>query len=140
MNIVVETIKQAFGENLEAVFLLILCTAILYLINIVLGTILGANNIGFKVKKFAFGFLKGLIVSISIFAFCFVLNLLSLTLALVDIKISASVLTVLEVVGVLAIWDLDMCQEIFEKIKSLKELKYLSYEDINDYSVNNERG
>ena len=139
MNIIIETIKQAFGENLEAVFLLIVCTAILYLINIVLGTILGANNIGFKVKKFAFGFLKGLIVSISIFAFCFVLNLLSLTLALVDIKISVSVITVLEVVGVLAIWDLDMCQEIFEKIKSLKELKYLTYEDVNDYSVN-ERG
>lgn len=141
MKIIIETIQKAFSENLEAVFLLIVVTALLYLINIVLGTILGTFNIGFNLKKFLFGFLKGLIASLCIFAFCYALNLLALTLKLVDIVVSVDVLTVLEVIVVLSTWAIDLSKEIFEKVKSLKELKYIKYEDVsvNDYATD-ERG
>lgn len=143
MKVIIETIQNAFSENLEAVVLLIVVTGILYLINIILGTILGTFDIGFNLKKFLFGFLKGLIASLCIFVFCYALNLLALTLKLVDIVISVDVLTVLEVITVLAVWDIDLSKEIFEKIKSLKELKYVKYEDVsklvNDYSTD-ERG
>lgn len=143
MKVIIETIRNAFSENLEAVFLLIVVTAILYLINILLGTILGTFDVGFNFKKFLFGFLKGLVASICIFVFCYALNLLALTLKLVDIVISVDVLTVLEVITVLAVWCIDLAKEIFEKIKSLKELKYINYKDVsklvNDYTTD-ERG
>jgi len=141
MKVIIDTIQNAFSENLEAVVLLIVVTALLYLINIILGTILGTFNIGFNLKKFLFGFLKGTVASLCIFAFCYSLNLLALTLKLVDIVVSVSVLTVIEVITVLATWDIDLSTEIFEKVKSLKELKYLKYGDVtvNDYATN-ERG
>lgn len=136
MQVIINAISNAFQENLEAVFLLIIVTASMCLINIVLGTILGTSEVGFNLNKFLHGFLKGLIVSVCIFVFCYTLNLLSLTLGLIDINISVEVITVLEVVMVMVVWDLDLSKEIFEKMKSLKELKYISYEDVNDYDTN----
>lgn len=141
MDKIIEIITKAMSENLEAVVLLIVVTGILYLLNILFGTILGTNEVGFNLKKFFFGFLKGLYACIGIFAFCYVLNLFSLTLALVDINISVEVITVLEVVSVMVTWDINLATEIYEKIKSLINLKYVTYDDItvNDYSVD-ERG
>ena len=138
MKLIIETIQKAFSENLDAVVLLIIVTAMLYLINIVLGTILGTHQVGFNLKKFLFGFLKGTIASLCIFAFCYALNLLALTLKLVDIVVSVDVLTIVEVIAVLSTWAIDLSKEIFEKVKSLKELKYIKYEDVsvNDYQTN----
>ena len=138
MKLIIETIQKAFSENLDAVVLLIIVTAMLYLINIVLGTILGTHQVGFNLKKFLFGFLKGIIASLCIFAFCYALNLLSLTLKLVDIVVSVDVLTIVETIAVLSTWAIDLSKEIFEKVKSLKELKYIKYEDVsvNDYQTN----
>lgn len=138
MKLIIETIQKAFSENLDAVVLLIIVTAMLYLINIVLGTILGTHQVGFNLKKFLFGFLKGTIASLCIFAFCYALNLLALTLKLVDIVVSVDVLTIVEVIVVLSTWAIDLSNEIFEKVKSLKELKYIKYEDVsvNDYQTN----
>ena len=138
MKLIIETIQKAFSENLDAVVLLIIVTAMLYLINIVLGTILGTHQVGFNFKKFLFGFLKGTIASLCIFVFCYALNLLALTLKLVDIVVSVDVLTIVEVIVVLSTWAIDLSKEIFEKVKSLKELKYIKYEDVsvNDYQTN----
>lgn len=138
MKLIIETIQKAFSENLDAVVLLIIVTAMLYLINIVLGTILGTHQVGFNLKKFLFGFLKGIIASLCIFVFCYALNLLALTLKLVDIVVSVDVLTIVEVIVVLSTWAIDLSKEIFEKVKSLKELKYIKYEDVsvNDYQTN----
>ena len=141
MRTVIEMISKAFSDNLESVALLIIVTAIFYLLNILFGTILGTNQIGFQKMKFLFGFLKGFVACLGIFAFCYTLNLFSLTLALIDIEISATVITVLEVIGVMVTWDIDLATEIYEKIKSFKELKYVSYDDVkfrvNDYDVDN---
>ena len=138
---IIQTIQAAFQENLEAVFLLIFATMILYLINITLGTILGTFDIGFKTKKFFFGIFKAFVVGCCIFVFSYTLNLLSLILALINVTISVDIITIMEVLGVLLTWALDLAQEILDKIKSMKELKYISYDSVvvNDYSVD-ERG
>lgn len=130
MQVIIKTINDAFQENLEAVVLLIIVTAMFYFLNIVFGTILGTSDIGFDFKKFMFGVLKGLVASLGIFAFCYSLNLFALTLALININISVEVITVLEVIGVMVVWDIDLAKEIYEKLKALKELKYIKYEDI----------
>lgn len=130
INNVLKIINEALQENMEAILLLIIVTAVLYLANIIFGTVLGTKEIGFDFKKFIYGFEKGILASVGIFVFCFGLNLFSLSLKLIDIQISVEVITILEVIGVLATWDIDLSKEVFEKIKSLKELKYVSYDDV----------
>lgn len=130
MNVIVQTICNAINNNLDAIVLLIIVTGILYLANIIFGTVLGTREEGFNLDKFLYGFYKCLLAGMGIFVFCFGLNLFSLTLALIDIIISVDVITILEVIGVLATWDIDLSKEVLEKIKSLKELKYVSYDDV----------
>ena len=141
MKTVIEMISKAFSQTLEAVVLLIIVTAVFYLLNILFGTILGSNEIGFVRNKFLFGFVKGFTACLGIFAFCYTLNLFALALALIDVEISVTVITVLEVLGVMVTWDIDLATEIYDKIKSLKELKYVSYDDVkyrvNDYDADN---
>lgn len=139
MKTIIDIISGALSENLEAVVLLIVATAIFYLINILFGTIIGAKNDGFNTKKFFSGFLKAIAVCLCIFAFCYTLNLFSLTLKLIDIDISATVITVLEVIGVLVTWDIDLMLEIYEKIKSLKVLKFVTY-DIVQINPQSDKG
>lgn len=69
--------------------------------------------------------------SVSIFALCYVLNLFALTLQLTgDITISGDVITTAEVLIILTTWAIDLSKDIIEKVKSLKELKYIKYEDV----------
>lgn len=130
MATIIRTIEEAVQENLEAICLLIIVTAILYIANIIFGTVLGTKKDGFDFNKFLYGFWKGVLAAVGIFVFCYSLNLFALTLKLINISISVEVITVLEVIGVMATWDIDLAKEVFEKIKSLKELKYISYDDI----------
>ena len=125
MKVIIDTINGALQENLDSIVLLIIVTGILYLANIMFGTVLGTKEEGFDFDKFVYGFYKCILAGIGIFVFCFGLNLFSLTLALIKISISAEIITILEVIGVLATWDIDLSKEVFEKIKSLKKLKYV---------------
>ena len=69
--------------------------------------------------------------SVSIFALCYVLNLFALTLQLTgDITISGDVITTAEVLIILTTRAIDLSKDIIEKVKSLKELKYIKYEDV----------
>ena len=130
MATIIKTIEAAIHDNLEAICLLIIVTAILYIANIMFGTVLGSKEDGFNLNKFIYGFWKGLLAAAGIFVFCYSLNLFALTLKLINISISTEVITVLEVIGVMVTWDLDLAKEVFEKIKSLKTLKYVSYDDV----------
>lgn len=131
MSTIIQTIQAAFQENLEAVFLLIFATSILYIINIVLGTIIGSFEASFNAKKFWFGVAKGFITALCIVIFSYALNLMQLILQLLDINVvTTDIITVIEVIGVLIAWAWDLILDIFDKIKSLKELKYISYDDV----------
>ena len=137
---VLTIIKEAMEENLETIVLMLIVVSSLYAINILFGTIIGTYTEKFDAKKFLFGVLKMVLADIGIFAFCYTLNLFSLTLQLTkDITISADFITTLEVFTILVVWAVDTAKDIVEKIKSLKELKYVKYEDVmakvNDYDV-----
>ena len=137
---VLTIIKEAMEENLETIVLMLIVVSSLYAINILFGTIIGTYTEKFNLKKFLFGVLKMVLADIGIFVFCYTLNLFSLTLQLTkDITISADFITTLEVFTILVVWAVDTAQDIVAKIKSLKELKYVSYDDVitkvNDYDV-----
>ena len=137
---VLTIIKEAMEENLETIVLMLIVVSSLYAINILFGTIIGTYTEKFNLKKFLFGVLKMVLADIGIFVFCYTLNLFSLTLQLTkDITISADFITTLEVFTILVVWAVDTAQDIVAKIKSLKELKYVSYDavitKVNDYDV-----
>lgn len=126
-----EIIQQAIQSNLETIVLMLIVVNSLFLINIILGTIQGSFNDKFILKKFLFGFLKALVADACIFGLCYVLNLFALTLQLTkDITISTDIITTAEVIIILTTWAVDLVKEIIEKVKNLKELKYITYEDI----------
>lgn len=138
---VIKAIQDAMSENLETIVLMLIVVSSLYAINILFGTIIGTYTEKFDLKKFLFGVLKMILADVGIFAFCYTLNLFALTLQLTkDITISGDFITTLEVFGILIVWAVDTAKDITEKVKSLKELKYVSYDAvnvslINDYDV-----
>lgn len=140
---VIKAIQEAMSENLETIVLMLIVVSSLYGINILFGTIIGTYTEKFDAKKFLFGVLKMILADVGIFVFCYTLNLFSLTLQLTkDITISGDFITTVEVFGILLTWAVDTAKDIVEKVKSLKELKYVSYDDIavdiskiNDYDV-----
>ena len=131
MATIIKLIEEALQENLETVVLMLIVVGSLSGINIVLGTIIGSFTEGFDYKKFLFGILKAFIIGLCIFVFCYTLNLFALTLELTkDISISSDFITTVEVFVVLIAWATDLAQDILAKLKSMKTLKYVKYEDI----------
>lgn len=133
MNIehILKIIEEAMQENLETVVLMLLVVASLYITNIIFGTLLGTFTEKFIPKKFFFGILKGIVGCIGVFAYCYTLNLFALTLQTTkDITISNDLVNTLMVIGVLVAWAWDLALDIYEKLKSFKTLKYISYDDV----------
>lgn len=140
MATIIKLIQEALQENLETVVLMLIVVGSLSGINIVLGTIIGSFTEGFDYKKFLFGILKAFIIGLCIFVFCYTLNLFALTLQLTkDISISSDFITAVEVFTILIAWALDLAKDILEKIKGMKTLKYVKYEDVQ-INVTNEKG
>lgn len=140
METILKLISEALQENLETVVLMLIVVGSLSGINIVLGTIIGSFTEGFDLKKFLFGILKAFIIGLCIFVFCYTLNLFALTLQLTkDISISSDFITTVEVFTILIAWALDLSKDILEKIKGMKTLKYVKYEDVQ-INVTNEKG
>lgn len=131
METIIEIIQKAIQSNLETIVLMLIVVNSLYLINIILGTVQGSFVDKFNWKKFLFGFLKAIITNVCIFGLCYVLNLFALTLQLTkDITISADIITTAEVIIILVTWAIDLIKDIIDKVKNLKQLKYISYEDV----------
>lgn len=140
MATIIKLIQEAMSENLETVVLMLIVVGSLSGINIVLGTIIGSFTEGFDAKKFFFGILKAFIIGLCIFVFCYTLNLFSLTLELTkDITISSDFITTVEVFTILIAWALDLAKDILEKVKGMKNLKYIKYEDVQ-INTNTEEG
>lgn len=128
---VITVIREAVEANLETILLMLIVVGSLNSINIVLGTIIGTMTEKFNTKKFFFGIFKAFIMGLSIFIFCYTLNLFSLTLQLTkDITISADFITTVEVFTILVVWAIDLAKDIIEKIKSMKTLKYVTYDEV----------
>lgn len=149
MKVILDTLSNAFNENLEVVALLLISDLITSVLNIILGTIIGSNKDAFDLKKFLYGFLKLFASQCIIFAFCYALNLISLALDLIeerfDLKIltdngQSAIIAVIDIISIIWVRIKDTCLDVMEKIKSMRTLKYVSYDDvkldqINDYEV-----
>ena len=137
---IIQTIEKAVQENLETIVLMLIVVGSLNAINIVLGTIIGTFTDKFDAKKFFFGILKAFVIGLCIFAFCYTLNLFALTLQLTkDITISTDFISTVEVFTILIVWAIDIGKDVIAKIKSMKELKYVKYEDVQ-INPNKEEG
>lgn len=137
---IIKTITDALQENLDTIILMLIVVGSLSAINIVMGTIIGTFTDRFDVKKFFFGILKAFVIGLCIFAFCYTLNLFALTLQLTkDITISTDFISTVEVFTILIVWAIDIGKDVIAKIKSMKELKYVKYEDVQ-INVQTEEG
>lgn len=137
---IIKTITDALQENLDTIVLMLIVVGSLSAINIVMGTIIGTFTDRFDVKKFFFGILKAFVIGLCIFVFCYTLNLFALTLQLTkDVTISTDFISTVEVFTILIVWALDLAKDIIEKIKSMKTLKYVKYEDVQ-INVQTEEG
>lgn len=128
---IIKIIESAVEQNLETVVLMLIVVASLYLTNILFGTIVGTITEEFIPKKFFFGILKGLVGCAGVLCYCYSLNLFALTLQTTkDISISNDLVNTLMVIGVLVAWAWDLALDIYDKMKSMKTLKYISYDDV----------
>ena len=139
MRIIGKIIMDAVQENLELVTLLVLINTLLNLLNIMYGTVIGTKEEGFDVKKFFYGIFKWVLGCFGIIGFAYVLNVLALTLEALEIDFtikflgadftSDKIISIVEVIGILVAWSYDLSKDVIEKIKLMKELKYISYDD-----------
>lgn len=140
MEKVIMILTEAFSnDNLSSAFLMCVVLFFLYFANILLGTILGTMQSKFNIKKFAFGILKAICVLLIIVGVCYILNVFTLTISLINgLTINTELVSTLELLGILVTSCIDISKEVLEKIKAFRELKYISYDDVikNDTEVN----
>ena len=127
---ILSDITQSVFDKMEVVVVFLVVAGGMYITNILLGSLNALFTKDFDWKKFFYGVAKAVVACLAILLFCVLLNLFNYGLSLVDIVVPDTVITVLEVIGVLAGWCYDLALDIFDKIKGLKTLKYISYDDI----------
>lgn len=137
---ILDILQKACQENLEIVILLLFMFGFLNVSNIVLGTVIGTFENGFNIKKFLFGVEKWVVTSFGILLFAYVLNIIGLTIKELGAEFSLSVfsatlnvgdmISIAQVIGILITWCFDLIKEVIDKMKKIKELKYLTYDDV----------
>ena len=135
-----EKIIESIFSNMEAPIVFLIVAVVLRVINIVLGSVDAMFKKEFDWGKFFSGIEKMLVVALSILMTIITLNLFAYGLSLVDVKLPDQMVSAFTVVLIVLTWCVDLAIEVTEKIKAQKELKYISYDDIdlnsiNDYSV-----
>lgn len=118
-------------ENIKTIIMLLAITGGLMIINIVLGSVNGAMKEKFDWKKFLFGVLKAIVNAICIVGTCCLCDIFAQVINTIDgIAISTEIVSTLEIIAVVVAWCLDLFKDVFEKIKSLKDMKYVAYDDV----------
>lgn len=130
MSKVLSSIASVLTDKMEVVIVFLLVSGGMYVVNIILGSLNAIFSKEFDWKKHIYGVAKAFVACLSILFFCTLLNLFAYGLSLVDIHVGDNVITILQVIGVLVGWCYDLALDIFDKIKGLKTLKYISYDDI----------
>ena len=123
-------ISQTIFDKMEVVIVFLVVAGGMYITNIVLGSLNALFEKEFDWKKHIYGVAKALVACFAILMFCVLLNLFSYGLGLINVVLPDSVITVIQVIGIIVGWCYDLALDIFDKIKGLKSLKYIKYEDI----------
>ena len=131
MKILTDISTNIFS-NLEAPIVFLIVAIVLRIANIILGSIDALFNKEFDWGKFFSGIWKMLVVSLTIMIVLIILNLFAYGLTLIDIVIPKDMVSAMTVILIIVTWCFDLAKEVSEKIKSMKELKYMKYEDIQE--------
>lgn len=127
---ILDSISTTIFDKMDVVVVFLIVSGGMYIINIVLGSLNAIFTKEFDWKKHFYGVAKAIVMCLCILAFCLLLNLFSYGLGMIDIVLPDHVITVLEVIGIIVVWCYDLAVEIVEKIKGMKSLKYIKYEDV----------
>lgn len=128
--LMLKTIGEHVFSDLEAPIVFLIVAIVLRIINIVLGSIDAMFKKEFDWGKFMSGIEKMVIVAVTILMTILALNLFAYGLTLIDVVLPKDMVSAFEVVLIVVTWCIDLAKEVTEKIKAMKDLKYVKYDDI----------
>lgn len=126
----IQNIITNIFSNMEAPIVFLIVAIVLRIANIVLGSIDALFSKDFDWGKFFSGIEKMVVVAITILMVIITLNLFAYGLTLIYVTLPKDMVSAFEVVLIVITWCVDLAIEVTEKIKSMKDLKYVKYEDI----------
>lgn len=135
-----KTIAENIFSNMEAPIVFLIVAIVLRIANIVLGSIDAMFKKDFDWGKFFSGIEKMVVVAITILMVITTLNLFAYGLTLIDVSLPKDMVSAFEVVLIIVTWCVDLAIEVTEKIKAMKELKYVSYDDVTQQNPQAEEG
>ncbi len=124
-------ITENIFSNLEAPIVFLIVAIALRIANIILGSIDAMFKKDFEWDKFFSGVLKMIVVAITILIVIVILNLFTYGLTLIKVTIPKETVSAMTVILIIVTWCVDLSMEVAEKIKSMKQLKYISYDDVS---------
>lgn len=133
-------ILQNIFANMEAPIVFLIVAIVLRIANIILGSIDAMFKRDFDWGKFFSGIEKMVVVAITILMVIVTLNLFAYGLTLIEVKLPEQTVSAMQCVLIVVTWCVDLAIEVTEKIKAMKELKYISYDDITQMNPNTEKG
>lgn len=108
-------------DNFITSTLFLLVLGLLFTINTVLGVLIGTKEEGFNLKKLLYGILKGIIASLCIVGFCFVIEITPIILKRIEIELPSDIVPFVELIGITMTAYKKYTKECFEKIKKIFE-------------------
>ena len=136
LNSIVENVFS----NMEAPIVFLIVAIVLRIANIVLGSIDAMFKRDFDWGKFFSGIEKMVVVAITILMVIITLNLFAYGLTLIEVKLPEQTVSAMQCILIVVTWCVDLAIEVTEKIKAMKELKYISYDDVTQENPNTEKG
>lgn len=129
------SITSSVFSNMEAPIVFLIVAIALRIANIILGSIDAMFKKDFDWGKFFSGIWKMLVVAVTILIVIIVLNLFAYGLSLIDIKLPEGTFNAMQCILIIVTWCVDLAQEVADKIKSMRDLKYVSYDDIQQQNT-----
>ena len=127
-------------NDIEAPIVFLFVAIILRICNIILGSIDAMFKKDWDWGKFLSGIEKMVVVAITILMVIMTLNLFAYGLTLINVTLPKDMVSAFQVVLIIVTWCVDLAIEVAEKIKSLKDLKYVKYEDFTQQNPLDEKG
>ena len=136
----IENIFNNIFSNMEAPIVFLIVAIVLRVANIILGSIDAMFKKDFDWGKFFSGVEKMVVVAITILMVIITLNLFAYGLTLIEVKLPEQTVSAMQCILIVVTWCVDLAIEVTEKIKAMKELKYISYDDVTQENPNTEKG
>lgn len=106
-------------NDIITIIMLLSVLGVLYCINTTLGILLKTKGQKFNFIAFKNGFIKALIIAICVVGFCFCIESIPIILSRVGITIGETVITVLEIFGIMITAYKKYVSDCYEKVKQL---------------------